>query len=469
MTIVLKHNMTLVLFTYQERIVHDVQQKNAIIKMPTGSGKTYVGAELIRRRLANVPNKKAVFFVPTVDLVEQQARAIETWFGGEEIVVRYHGGLSQPMLGTHRLLVSTPSAFLTLQARNPNFHWDSFCICIFDEVHHVLKDHPYRKIAFKLHSFVDRNEEAMQIIGLSASLTYAVSDNQIKKALASLCHDLRITKMCSPSREDLIAGGYKPQQGNVEIIDARETPDGVLPEWERQPHLLHRTFLQRIEKREATDFALLMWDTVELLENHAMSLVVDFISPLTQSKLASWEDYASKLKTRHPLHRSFFQQLESWYVALKLLVVTWEEEEPLTMCWLTTTDSLKISTTFSSPLQEKICKIKELASNSMNFTKLNCLCEQLVEKKARFGEHFRCIVFVQQRISAYVVAHFINDTASLQRIGLVADFVTGKGAITPSIKVSPSRSKATLDGFRQGRMNVLVATATAEEASSSRK
>ena len=201
--------------SYQQKVIEEVQYDNAIIKMPTGSGKTYVAAELILRCIEKNHNKKAIFFVPTVDLVDQQAKAIESWFANGETVARYHGNLSLPMMNMHRVLVSTPSAFLAAQPQNNQFHWKCFCICIFDEVHHLLKDHPYRKLSLKIMPFIQENETSMQIIGLSASLTYAVSDTSIQNALENLCTNLHITKMCTPSTEDLIAGGYTPKNNKV--------------------------------------------------------------------------------------------------------------------------------------------------------------------------------------------------------------------------------------------------------------
>lgn len=457
--------MALTLRSYQEQIVEQVQHENAIIKMPTGSGKTFVASEIIKRHFSRRPSTKALFLVPTVDLVDQQAKAVETWFGSTtERVARYHGGLSAPAIAAHRVMVSTPSAFLALQTRDSKFAWEEFGICIFDEVHHVLKDHPYRKTASRLHHFLTSNAGAVQIVGLSASLTYAVTDHGIKAALDGLFYDLRITKLCSPSQEELMAGGYKPQQGDEEVIDARETPDGVVPEYAREPHRMYEIFMKRVQNREATEFTLLVWDTVKLLEEHASTLV-PFESPLSQSKLSSWQDCASKLQKANQHLRSFFLQLESWYVGLKLLVVTWEEEEPLMMQWLKSTGAFELMPEFSFPLRTKIDRIQQLASNSLNFTKLNSLCEQLLEKKQRFGKSFRCIVFVQQRICAHIVAHAINTTKKLKNVGLEASYVAGQGKITPSISMSASRAKDALDRFRKGDVDVLVATATAEEVS----
>ena len=459
--------MVLSLRSYQQRIVQDVGFDNAIIKMPTGSGKTFVAGELVKRRLEHVKGKSAIFLVPTVDLVEQQALALETWSGIGIKVVRFHGGLSPSnVIGQNfQVLVTTPTAFLRLQEKHPKtaVEWNCFSICVFDEVHHVIKDHPYRKVAFRLKRFLTTHNNCdIQIIGLSASLTYAVTDLQISKALDGLVLDLGIVKLCSPTSEELVAGGYKPQNGNVEIVDTHEAPDDVVPEWERQPHLLLETFLKRIEAREATEFALLMWDTVKLLESYILTLVPSFASPLNKARVSIWEDCPSKYQARYPSHSVILLKLEHWYVGLKLLVVTWEEEIPLTLRWLLSTRAVEDSSEFPTLLRDKFSHIRQLASNALNFPKLNLLTDQLLAKKARFGESLRCIIFVQQRISAYIVSDFINQSA---RLNMVACYVTGAGKITPSIKMTPTGTKASLNQFRNGEVEILVATATAEEVS----
>jgi superfamily II DNA or RNA helicase len=90
-----------------------------------------------------------------VELVEQQAAVLEKWCrlernGANETRVHIlHGGLKYPMsLPPKNILVTTADAFTILQESNRNnFGWDNFSLCIFDETHHVVKDHPYRNIA----------------------------------------------------------------------------------------------------------------------------------------------------------------------------------------------------------------------------------------------------------------------------------------------------------------------------------
>lgn len=95
---------------YQERAVDSIKSANAIVKMPTGSGKTFIAAELVRQSLlsnvisdpSSTPallqtqriSSKALFLVPNCDLVDQQANAIKDWCGVNVDVQKYMGGES---------------------------------------------------------------------------------------------------------------------------------------------------------------------------------------------------------------------------------------------------------------------------------------------------------------------------------------------------------------------------------------
>lgn len=62
----------------------------------------------------------------------------------------FKGGSQLPS-NSARVLVSTPEAYLALAKRsNSAFDLHTFSLVIFDEVHHVSKDHPYSRVAKKL-------------------------------------------------------------------------------------------------------------------------------------------------------------------------------------------------------------------------------------------------------------------------------------------------------------------------------
>jgi superfamily II DNA or RNA helicase len=190
-------NFKIKLRAYQLRIVQNVlgpgnaKAQNALVLLPTSAGKTLVAAELIKRRAAHhvhVPTDgtqssfKALFLVPSCFLVEQQAIPIRDWTGLR--VGEYMGGQQLPSLSSIDVLVSTPEAFRSAQQKHPQeLAWPNWGLVVFDEVHHVLKSHPYRKIARNIPT-----EACVQVVGLTASLTYAVTESKVPTHLGlGLC------------------------------------------------------------------------------------------------------------------------------------------------------------------------------------------------------------------------------------------------------------------------------------------
>ncbi|KAL7551208.1 hypothetical protein ACHAWF_014400 [Thalassiosira exigua] len=478
---------------YQKKVVDAIGCENAIVKMPTGSGKTFVAAEFVLRGLQSVriikgnetedPTKAdiqgrngtaALFLVPTCDLASQQKRALKKWVGNY-VVAEYFGRRAIPE-SSFDVLVSTPQAFLTLQQRkNQWFSWPNFFAVVFDEVHHVLKDHPYRIIAHSIKAWESKQNHRVQVLGLSASLTYAVGHREVEQALANLCHDLQVTKMISPSEVELRKSGYVPQDDNIETMKKPwDVPDGVIPENDRRPHMMHAQFMARIESKKTTVFAKKIYQVVKAIEHEiklyeAQSDCKDelFKSPLREIKLAKWEDHAYRMKVRHcsGTMQSLLELLETYYVALRMVVQSWEEEEQVVLQWLIIRHGFHKEGWFSPKLVCLLNGVERLCTcSSVQSEKLESLAANLIEKRKRKGVSFRGIVFVQQRISAYVLSQYLNGHGTCRSHGLHAGYVAARNSrITPSIKVRPGDAAKCVADFRDGTINLIVATAVIEE------
>jgi superfamily II DNA or RNA helicase len=124
---------------YQLRIVVAAQGQNAIVVLPTGSGKTLIAAELVARN-----SGRALVLVPTKLLVEQQAVAIESWLVQNDRkdmkVAQFCGG--KKLASSFDVLISTPKAFEMAQAQQDSdgitekgsLLWQHFGLVAFDEV-----------------------------------------------------------------------------------------------------------------------------------------------------------------------------------------------------------------------------------------------------------------------------------------------------------------------------------------------
>eukprot|EP00903_Cladosiphon_okamuranus_P013941 g12967.t1 len=304
---------------YQSRIASTCERFNTIVVLPTGSGKTLIAAEVIKR----LP-PPALFLVPTRLLVEQQAEALRVWNPGRD-VAEYSGGMALP--ASFHVFVSTPEAFKIAQRSSSLLNWNAFGVVVFDEVHHVLKDHPYRKLALSLRraSLFPSSSSPMlgntpRVVGLTASYSYAVGHDKTKTSLTRMCRELRITNTETATAEELEASGYHAKGAMAEVSlsgpapsahpcsaptaratskNTTSTPKGVVPEADRKPHKMVTTFFDREQRGASTAFSRLLMVCVRSMEKVIVTgNISKFQSPMPPTgKLAprEWGAYAHKL------------------------------------------------------------------------------------------------------------------------------------------------------------------------------
>ena len=76
---------------YQIELLNKAKQKNSIVYLGTGAGKTFIATMMIKEKMSAVlhDNKKTVFLAHTVSLVTQQAKFIKE---NTPLTVRYFIG-----------------------------------------------------------------------------------------------------------------------------------------------------------------------------------------------------------------------------------------------------------------------------------------------------------------------------------------------------------------------------------------
>ena len=436
---------------YQERIVTEVRAAgNAIVVLPTGAGKTLIASELIT-------GLGPPCLVPTCMLVEQQARAAREWTGLQ--VAEFMGGVSVPQ--RFDVLVSTPKAFQMTQSRGAaSFRFQGFKLVVFDEVHHVLKDHPYRKLALSLSKLTDGRP---QVLGLSASLTYAIGERKVESDLTRICRELNIQHMATASENELEACGYhsRPAEAVLPVSLPNVTPEGVLPVERRKPHLMASKFWERAQQGKSTQFTKQLLSVVRLMEAAVAEVDASFESPLQHPAPRTWGEYANK---RIPQSANFMS-LEHWYEALRMLVTSWEEAEDAATTYLRMVGQTRL-TVGAWPLEVETACVRFWEKRPDSFPRFEHLKDALLyelEKLSKLHGSFRGIVFVQQRIMTHILEHLIQNDGDLASKLTPACIYATTSPATPSFRVSAADSKARLAEFANGRINLLIATVVAEE------
>ncbi|CAN8065644.1 unnamed protein product [Agarophyton chilense] len=449
---------------YQARILATTLHHNTLVILPTGAGKTLIAAETIRRL-----TPPAVLLVPTVLLVKQQSLALSNHMP-HVVVAQLHGGKN---LNPHwQIIVSTPSAFRAAQCVDDALQWKHFNTVVFDEVHHLLKNHPYRTLALDL----NKTDAQPRVLGLTASFTYAVSMSESQQKLHNICQELCLSAIETATQSELQRGGYHanctlPLVPNQTVADAC-VPAGVLPPHLRQPHLMLETFLQRCQDGSATVVACMTMAVVQAMET-ALSRQ-DAFETQVQSvpNIRRWSSNAYRLAKQSKCARlkAMYEQLCHWYEALRTLVISWEEDDFACVGYLKMMQCNHVYT-FQRVWQSwpDVSRVIHhfWTHAPRTFTRLQVLKTVLLQQHHYHGldsgSTFRGIVFVQQRISTHILQHFIQTDAQLSKMFHVGCLYATSTSASPVLSVSKTQAASTLERFAKGSINVLIATSVAEE------
>jgi len=369
-------------------------------------------------------------------------------------VEEFHGDKSIPR-NSFSILVSTPKAFHTAQSQGEQlFSWDRFGVVVFDEVHHVIKHHPYRVLALGL----KESGCKPRVIGLTASLTYAVGANKITRSVDQLCKELQISRIEHADDNELREGGYKGS-GRGAIAEMRLPHVGsrtdIVPRGQRKPHLMHPTFFNRIESSEATSFSQEIFVIIQKIEESVKRVDTGFTSPLKSLSLKKWGKYANERIHLHP----YYNQLQHWYEALRLLVVSWEEGEDAVMMFLRMSDCCDESVWPNEIASTLNAFFRSRRTSFVRFDNMySVLTEKIREKK-----EFRGIIFVEQRLMTHIVKYAINQHNELgSKINARCLYATSTPA-SPTLALSKLGAKQALQDFASGEANLLITTSVAEE------
>ncbi|MFX0044027.1 MAG: DEAD/DEAH box helicase, partial [Candidatus Hodarchaeota archaeon] len=170
---------------YQSTIAEKCINKNSLVVLPTGLGKTIIAVLVVRKTLELFPSEnKIIVLAPTRPLINQHYETFHKFLKIGEKQSSILTGKVDPEKRT-QLFMESQFLFYTPQTLrndlvNQKYDLSEVSLIIFDEAHHSAGDYPYTLIGDK---YVDQNPDGT-ILALTASP--GASKNKIRELCKSL-------------------------------------------------------------------------------------------------------------------------------------------------------------------------------------------------------------------------------------------------------------------------------------------
>ncbi|TFG28658.1 MAG: DEAD/DEAH box helicase [Promethearchaeota archaeon] len=190
---------------YQIDISNQCVNKNSLVVLPTGLGKTIIAAMVAARTLENFPPKsKVIILAPTRPLIDQHYYVFLKYLKISEDLFSILTGKVAPKFRTelyhqNQILFYTPHT-LRNDLSTKKYTLKDTCLIIFDEAHHASGDYPYTLIA----------EEYLSQTPDGNILALTASPGASKKKITELCQNLHIPvkNIHIRTRKDTDVKGY---------------------------------------------------------------------------------------------------------------------------------------------------------------------------------------------------------------------------------------------------------------------
>ncbi|XP_077992696.1 endoribonuclease Dicer-like [Glandiceps talaboti] len=219
---------------YQVELLERALEKNTVVCLQTGGGKTFIAVMLIKelahqvRPAFNESGKRTFFLVNTVPLVAQQAGVIRTHtdltvgeYVGAMGVDFWKGEKWSEEFSKHQVLVMTCQIFLDILLHG-FLGMSKVNLLVFDECHRAVKNHAYREI-MKMYD-VCPTTQYPRVLGLTAAILNGKCDPaKLEHRLGDLEKTMRGTAETATDATLVSQYGARPK----EIVILSESYDDI--------------------------------------------------------------------------------------------------------------------------------------------------------------------------------------------------------------------------------------------------
>lgn len=443
---------------YQLEMLQKSLEENVIVAMDTGSGKTQIAILRIRAQLESSSDQKLIWFLaPTVLLCAQQFEAIKLGIPsismrlvvGSDNVHTWGASTWKTLLDGTQAIVSTYQVLL--DALDHAFvKLDRLSLLIFDEAHNCVGSNPGGKLMNHFYHYKGPPEDADShcarpaILGLTATPSmraHVTGLEKLEKVLNARC--------ISPSlhREELLKHVKRPQ---LRIIECETTPaehytpamaslrqEFLKMEISEDPYVVSLRAQTTDRSKRSLEKALANHKTWSRLQ---MSAFLSRSSDI-RGLLGPWAADFYIWKAKH----TFLQRFSLTSASL----IGWIPEEKAYVARILQ----DVAAVEPTP--------RPIGHDSVS-DKVHLLLRELI----MFEGSVTAIVFVKERATAAVLAALLGSIPNFRdryQVGYIVGTSQNQLRKHSLYEYLDSQDFQTLNDFREGKINLLVATSVLEE------
>ncbi len=428
---------------YQTEIYNTCKDKNCLVVLPTGIGKTLIGLMLAINRQKAFPASKILFLAPTRPLAQQHLdyfkKHLPELFGQLELFTgKIDAKRRQELWQTADIVFSTPQC-ISNDLKNSLYDLSEVSLLIEDECHHCLKNYSYVHVVESYR----KSAKNQRILGLTAS------PGADKKTISQIAKNLGIEAIELRTRESQDVKEY------IHELNFEAVRLDFPPKFREISELLKKIFYQRVAELKsrkllfgpATKTALL--ETQRNIMGRLASGRKNFVL------FAGASICAQAVKIQHALELLETQTLSALFDYIQNLFEQARLEK--------------------SKAVQKLVKLPEFSMAYIKLAELMALKKEhpkilelknIVQSEIKTNPKAKIMVFGQYRATVTRICKELNQIPGIAAKVFIGQakkeskFINGE---RESMGLSQNEQKEIIEQFKLGKINVLCATSIGEE------
>ena len=420
---------------YQEEIFKIAKDKNTLVVLPTGTGKTLIAIMTAIHKFKLKPLKKILIVAPTRPLIEQhfkdfQDKLPEGWCDTQLFTGKTPAEKRKKIWQTAEFIFSTPQCISNDLKKNL-YNLQDVSLLVVDEAHRCVKNYAYNHLAQR---YKFQNKEH-HIIALTAS------PGGDKKTIKQICENLNIEAVEVRTRESPDVKSY------LQKLEFEKIFVPFPPEFMQIKILLEGIYNQKVQDLKNRKLLFGFASKIALLKLQT-KLVNDLRRSRNGNKMWGMSLCAQALKIAHAIELIETQTANALIEYMKDLYKKSSEKQSKGVQIITKDPRFQRAFTLATTLQKEHPKLEKL--------------KEIIKKQIKENQNSRIIIFAQFRETLRKIHDEFKKITNIKPGIFVgqAQKKNSKGQITG---LKQKEQKQMIQDFRENKINVLLATSIAEE------